>query len=179
MSDQQLIAQVLAADPKAERAFYDRHVDKVYRLAFRLAGDGTLAQEFTQETFVRAFARLAQYRGEAALSTWICAICVTVSLNALRATSSRNKREADFGEALTFAVTTRESEPDLKDRMQVAIDALPLRYRTVFLMHDLEGYTHEEIGQALGIEAGTSKSHLFHARRKLRVSLAEFEGEWA
>ena len=84
MDDQQLIAQVLAADPKAERAFYDRHVDKVYRLAYRLAGDAALAQDYTQETFVRAFDRLAQFRGEAALSTWICSICVTVSLNGLR-----------------------------------------------------------------------------------------------
>lgn len=179
MDDQQLIAQVLAADPKAERAFYDRHVDKVYRLAFRLAGDAALAQDFTQETFVRAFERLARYRREAALSTWICAICVTVSLNGLRSRSTRHKREAGYEEALTFAVTARESEPDLKLRMQQAIDALPEGYRTVFLMHDLEGYTHEEIGRAINIEIGTSKSQLFRARQKLRVALAEFEGEWA
>jgi RNA polymerase sigma-70 factor, ECF subfamily len=120
-----------------------------------------------------------QYRGEAALSTWICAICVTVSLNGLRSTSTRHKREAGFEEALTFAVTTRESEPDLKIRMRQAIDALPEGYRTVFLMHDLEGYTHEEIGRAINIEIGTSKSQLFRARQKLRVALAEFEGEWA
>jgi RNA polymerase sigma-70 factor, ECF subfamily len=179
VDDQQLIAQVLAADPKAERAFYDQHVDKVYRLAYRLAGDGTLAQDFTQETFVRAFARLSQYRGDAALSTWICAICVTVSLNGKRATSTRHAREAGYDEALTFAVTARESEPDLKVRMQTAIDALPEGYRAVFLMHDLEGFTHEEIGRALEIQPGTSKARLFHARRKLRVALAEFEGEWA
>lgn len=179
VDDQQLIAQVLAADPRAERAFYDRHVAKVHRLACRLAGDGTLAQDFTQETFVRAFARLSQYRGDAALSTWICAICVTVSLNGLRATSTRHNREAGYEEALTFAVSTRESEPDLKDRMRAAIDALSEGYRAVFLMHDLEGFTHEEIGQALEIQPGTSKARLFHARRKLRVALAEFEGEWA
>jgi RNA polymerase sigma-70 factor, ECF subfamily len=179
VDDQQLIAQVLAADPRAEREFYDRHVDKVYRLAYRLSGDGTQAQDFTQETFVRAFDRLAQFRGEAALSTWICSICVSVSLNGARATSTRHKREAGYDEALTFAVSNRESEPDLKLRMQAAIDALPDGYRTVFLMHDLEGYTHEEIGRALDIETGTSKAQLFRARRKLRVTLAEFEGEWA
>ncbi len=179
MNDQQLIAQVLAADPKAERAFYDRHADKVYRLAYRMAGDGALAQEYTQETFVRAFDRLSQYRGEATLSTWICAICVAVSLNGLRSTTVRHKREADYDEALQFAAPNRESEPDLKLRMQHAIDALPDGYRTVFVMHDVEGYTHEEIGRALNIESGTSKAQLFRARRKLRVALAEFEGEWA
>ncbi len=179
VDDQQLIAQVLAADPRAEREFYDRHVDKVYRLAFRLAGDDALAQDFTQETFVRAFDRLAQYRREAALSTWICSICVTVSLNGLRSRTTRYKREAGYDEALTFAITSRESEPDLKVRMQHAIDALPDGYRTVFLMHDVEGYTHEEIGRVINIEVGTSKSQLFRARQKLRVALAEFEGEWA
>ncbi len=179
VDDQQLIAQVLAADPRAEREFYDRHVDKVYRLAFRLAGDDALAQDFTQETFVRAFDRLAQYRSEAALSTWICSICVTVSLNGLRSRTTRYKREAGYDEALTFAITSRESEPDLKVRMQHAIDALPEGYRTVFLMHDVEGYTHEEIGRVINIEVGTSKSQLFRARQKLRVALAEFEGEWA
>ena len=179
MDDQQLIAQVLAGDPDAERAFYDRHVDKVYRLAYRLAGDGTLAQDYTQETFVRAFDRLAQFRGDAALSTWICSICVAVSLNGLRSTTVRHKRETGYEEARQFAVTARESEPDLKVRMQQAIDRLPDGYRTVFLMHDVEGYTHEEIGRALGIESGTSKAQLFRARRKLRIALAEFEGEWA
>ena len=179
VDDAQLIALVLAADPKAERVFYDRHVDKVYRLAHRLAGDSTLAQDYTQETFVRAFDRLSQFRGDAALSTWVCSICVAVSLNGLRSTTVRHKREGEFEEALQFATTTRESEPDLKLRMQQAIDALPDGYRTVFLMHDVEGYTHEEIGRALGIESGTSKAQLFRARRKLRVALAEFEGEWA
>lgn len=179
MNDQQLIAQVLADDPRAERALYDRNVDKVYRLAYRLAGDGTLAEDFTQETFVRAFARLSEFRGDAALSTWLCSICVGVSLNGLRSKASREKHQAGFDEALSFAMTTRESEPDLKVRMQEAIDALPDGYRTVFLMHDLEGYTHEEIGLVLGIESGTSKAQLFRARRKLRVALAEFEGEWA
>lgn len=179
MDDHQLIAQVLAADPRAERAFYDRFVDKVYRLAYRMAGDSALAQEFTQETFVRAFDRLGQYRSEAALSTWICSIAVSVTLNGLRSRSTRAKREAGYEEALTFAVTTRDAEPDLKVRMQQAIDALPDGYRVVFLMHDLEGYTHEEIGHALNIEPGTSKSQLSRARQKLRVSLAEFEGEWA
>ena len=174
-----MIAQVLAADPRAEREFYDRHVDRVYRLAYRLAGDPTLAQDYTQETFVRAFERLAQYRGEAALSTWVCSICVSVSLNGLKSAGTRRKREVDLDGANDVAVSRRQSEPDLKERMQRAIDALPDGYRTVFLMHDLEGYTHEEIGRALEIHAGTSKAQLFRARAKLRVALADFAGEWA
>ncbi len=179
MTDQQLIEQVLAADPRAEREFYDRHVDRVYRLAYRLAGDGTLAQDFTQETFVRAFERLAQFRGDAALSTWVCSICVSVSLNGIKSRKMRGQREIDMDTAPDVAVTKRMSEPDLKDRMRTAIDALPDGYRTVFLMHDLEGYTHEEIGRALEIQPGTSKAQLFRARAKLRTALADFAGDWA
>ena len=70
-------------------------------------------------------------------------------------------------------------EPDLKARLNQAVDSLPEGYRTVFILHDLEGYTHEEIGETLGIQAGTSKSQLFRARAKLREDLADFAGEWA
>ena len=69
-------------------------------------------------------------------------------------------------------------EPDLKDRLKAAIDALPDGYRTVFIMHDVEGYTHEEIGVALDIQSGTSKAQLFRARAKLREALSDFAGEW-
>jgi RNA polymerase sigma-70 factor, ECF subfamily len=178
VTDQLLIAQVLSADPRAERALYDQHVDKVYRLAYRLSGDATMAQDVTQETFVRAFNRLAQFRGDAQLGTWICSICVSVALNGVRAAKLRGSRETDLSDAMHTVVSTRQSEPDLRERMQLAIDALPEGYRTVFLMHDLEGYTHEEIAASLGVETGTSKAQLFRARRKLRSLLADFAGEW-
>jgi RNA polymerase sigma-70 factor, ECF subfamily len=179
LTDSELIALVLAADPRAERVFYERFVDRVYRLAYRLGGDDAFAQDCTQETFVRAFDRLQQYRGDAALGTWVCSICVSVSLNGVRARSTRQQREAPIDDAFTVAAHTREAEPDLKVRMQHAIDALPDGYRTVFLLHDVDGYTHEDIGRMLDMEPGTSKSQLSRARQKLRVALAEFEGEWA
>ena len=81
-------------------------------------------------------------------------------------------------DAMTIRVATRRAEPDLKERLRQAIDALPEGYRTVFVMHDVEGYTHEEIGAALGVQSGTSKAQLFRARAKLREALADFAGEW-
>lgn len=176
--EQQLIADVLDGDPVAERLLYDRHVERVHRLAWRMSGDATQAQEYTQETFVKAFERLPQFRGESSLATWLHAICVSITLNGLRTAALRNGREAGYDEVLTMAVVTRESEPDLRERLKMAIDALPEHARLVFLMHDLEGYTHEEIGQTLGVATGTSKARLFHARRTLRLALAAFEGEW-
>jgi len=173
-----LIARVRAGDGAAERALYDTHVDRVYRLAYRLSGDDELAREFTQDTFVRAFERLGSFRGEERLSTWLYAITTSVVLNGLRKVKRFRRRETDLTEATGVSRPGRQAEPDLKRRLAVAIDGLPDGYRTVFVMHDVEGYTHEEIGAALGIETGTSKAQLSRARARLREALADFAGEW-
>lgn len=157
---------------------YDAHVDRVYRLAFRLAGDDDLARDFTQETFIRAFERIGTFRGESRLSTWLHAIATTVSLNGLRKVKRFRTRETALEAADGVAGGVRSAEPDLKTRLRRAIDALPDKYRTVVVMHDMEGYTHEEIAAALDMEVGTSKAQLSRARAKLRESLADFAGEW-
>lgn len=176
MDDRSLIARVLAGDPTAERALYDAHVDRVFRLAYRLAGDQDRAQDYTQETFIRAFAKLGEFRGESALGTWICSIAVSVALNGLRKLKRLRNREVELElvEPVLPVVSRPAAEPDLKERLARAVDALPEGYRTVFLMHDVEGYTHEEIGRALGVQSGTSKAQLFRARAKLRTALADF-----
>ena len=175
--EQRLISSAIAGDLAAQRALYDGHVDRVYRLAFRLAGDAELARDFTQETFVRAFDRLPAFRGDSSLATWLHAIGTSVALNGLRKVRRQRERETPLDEALAIGAPGRHAEPDLRDRLRHAIDALPTGYRTVFVMHDVEGYTHEEIGAALGIQAGTSKAQLFRARAKLRVALADFAKE--
>ncbi|AHG87845.1 RNA polymerase sigma factor, sigma-70 family [Gemmatirosa kalamazoonensis] len=178
MTEPNLIARAVAGDMAAQRALYDQHVDRVYRLAYRLAGDEELARDFTQETFVRAFDRLGSFRGDSSLGTWLHAIGVSVALNGLRKVKRWRSRETQLDDALTVGTTARTSEPDLKERLRQAVDALPEGYRTVFVMHDVEGYTHEEIAQTLGIQPGTSKAQLFRARAKLRTALADFAGEW-
>ncbi len=84
MDETGLIRRVRAGEPAAERALYDAHVDRVYRLAYRMTGDDDLARDCTQETFIRAFDRLDQFRGEAVIGTWLTAIATSVVLNALR-----------------------------------------------------------------------------------------------
>ena len=179
MQPANLVSRVLAGDPDAERELYDAHVDRVYRLVYRMVGDGGLAADYTQDTFIRTFERLATFRGESALSTWICSIAISVVYNGQRKTGRLRTREVDLAHAEPVATTSREAEPDLKLRLAEAIDGLPEGYRTVFLMHDVEGYTHQEIGTALGIQEGTSKAQLSRARAKLRKELAAFAGEWA
>lgn len=174
MDDRHLISRVQAGDASAERELYDTHVERVYRLVYRLAGDADQAQDYTQETFIRAFGRLGEFRGEAALGTWICSIAVSVALNGLRRGKRLRTREVALDEAATAAAPDRAAEPDLRDRLARAIDALPEGYRVVFLMHDVEGYTHEEIGHTLGVQTGTSKAQLSRARARLRRALADF-----
>ncbi|MBX3174653.1 MAG: RNA polymerase sigma factor [Gemmatimonadaceae bacterium] len=179
MTDAQLIADVLRGDTRAERALYDAHVDRVYRLAWRMAGDETLARDFTQDTFIRAFDRLGDFRGDSAFATWLHSIATSVILNGLKKVKRIHSREQTGDELPEVTIPVREAEPDLKHRLRAAIDSLPDGYRTVFVMHDVEGYTHEEIGTALGIQPGTSKAQLFRARARLRTELADFAGEWA
>jgi RNA polymerase sigma-70 factor, ECF subfamily len=181
VDEQQMIARAVAGDVIAQRALYDRHVDRIYRLAYRLAGDDELARDFTQETFIRAFDRLRDFRAESSLSTWLHTIGMSVTLNGLRKVKRFRTRETVLDEEIAQGLPAggaRAAEPDLKERLRRAIDALPDGYRTVFVMHDVEGYTHEEIGTALGIQSGTSKAQLFRARGKLREALADFAGEW-
>lgn len=178
MDELQLITRARAGDPAAERALYDAHVERVYRLAYRMSGRDDLAQDFTQDAFIRAFQRLGDFRGDAAFGTWLHTIAVSVVLNGLRKAKRTDSREATLDETIAVAARTPTVEPDLRQRMQRAIDALPDGYRTVFVMHDVEGYTHDEIGAALGIAGGTSKAQLFRARQKLREALADFAGEF-
>ena len=173
MDESKLIARVRAGDSTAERALYDAHVDRVYRLAFRLAGDDALAQDFTQETFIRAFDRLGSFRGEAAFSTWLHTITTTVVLNGLRKVKRFRQRETDIDDAHEIGTMHRHAEPDLKLRLKQAIEDLPEGYRTVFVMHDVEGYTHEEIAEMMGKTVSFSKSQLARAHMRLRRWLGE------
>lgn len=177
MDQLELIDRVRAGDPEAERQLYDAHVDRVYRLAYRMTGDSDRAADYTQDTFIRVFKHLDGFRGEAALSTWITSITISVIYNGQRKVKRLRERETELDEAATVALTTRSPDPDLKERLASAVDALPDGYRTVFVMHDVEGYTHQEIGTTLGIQEGTSKAQLSRARAKLRHALAAFAGD--
>lgn len=174
VTDAALLDRLKAGDPAAERSFYEQHVDRIYRLILRMSGRPELAQEWTQDTFVRAFDRIGQFRGDSALGSWLHAIAVSVTLNGLRQQKRRDAFAAPLDEATAVIAKGNDSDPDLKTRLRHAIAALPEGTRRVFVMHDVEGFTHEEISESLGVAVGTSKSQLFRAREKLRSALAAF-----
>ena len=157
----------------AGRALYDTHAPRVYSLAYRLSGDPEKAREVTQDTFIRAFSRLAQFRGDAAFSTWLHRIVVSVVSNSRRS-EVRFGREVALDEASSVEVSAPEADPDLKECIARAVDRLSDAYRTTLIMHDIEGYTHAEIAGILGVPEGTSKSRLSAARAQLRQDLAAF-----
>lgn len=171
LDERDLLARLRAGEPAAERQFYDLHVDRIYRLAYRMTRDGTMAQDMTQDTFVRAFASLPGFRGESALSTWLHAIGVSVILNGLRKVKRLQAHETSLDAAEHAPGSVPHSDPSLRDRVQRAVDRLSDRYRTVVVMHDVEGYKHEEIAAILGIPSGTSKARLSRARAWLREDL--------
>jgi RNA polymerase sigma-70 factor (ECF subfamily) len=178
-SDRQLVARCIRGDGAAERALYDAHVERIYRLMHRMAGDTDLAADFTQETFIRAFQRLDQFRGDSSLATWLHTIGVSVALNGLRKVK-RLRTRTDTMDAISdmpAAGAPAGLTSDLRTRLHAAIDALSEKLRPVFVMHDVEGYTHEEIAGTLGIPVGTSKARLFDARARLRLALAAFAGD--
>jgi RNA polymerase sigma-70 factor (ECF subfamily) len=173
LTDLDLVERARSGDQAAFRQLYDRNVDRIFRLAYRMAGEDDLAKDFTQEAFLRAFQRLDQFRGDAAFSTWLHSIAVSVALNGLRKVDRHRKRERSLEDAAHVTPGRRQMEPDVRERLEQAIEALPDIYRTVFLMHDLEGYGHREIAETLDVAEGTSKARLFRAREKLRAALGE------
>ena len=178
MDQRELVERARRGDPTAQRVLYDAHVDRIYRLTYRLTGREHMARELTQDAFVRAFAGLGSFRGESAFGSWLHTIAVSVTLNELKRLARQRTREAPLEDALTESREAPASDPILRERLATAVAALPNGCRTVFLMHDAEGYTHEEIANALGVSPGTSKAQLSRGRAKLRVALADLAKEW-
>jgi RNA polymerase sigma-70 factor, ECF subfamily len=151
-------------------ALYDRHADALYRFAARLCGGGGHEpSELVQEAWMRALEALPGFRWGSSLRTWLCGIV----LNRWREVRRRESRAAAF----TVVEGGRDdaAAPPSPDgiALERALAALPDGYREILLLHDLEGYTHEEIARAFGIVAGTSKSQLHRARRALREALGD------
>ena len=174
MTESHLIREAAEGDARAIRALYDRYAPRVFAVVRRIAGDDESAQDYAQEAWIRAVRALPTFRGDARFSTWLHRIAVNSALQALRKSETRRKREAPF--PAEVPVGPRGGDTLLQRRLERALDALPDGMRQVLILHDVEGYTHDEIGDALGVAAGTSKSQLFKARAKMRELLTSLEG---
>lgn len=162
-------------DDLAFAALYDAHAARVFALCLRLSGDRVVAEGLVQDVFVRVWERLGSYRGESAFSTWLHRVALNTVLESGRSGSRRRLRmqiAADFANLdLELEQPATPEDPHHRMDLEAAVATLPAGARAVFTLHDIEGYGHAEIGQLLGIAEGTSKAHLFRARRLLRQRL--------
>jgi RNA polymerase sigma-70 factor (ECF subfamily) len=173
MDNEQLtVHRALAGDQAAMRALWTRHAPHVDVVVRRLVGgDPDLAADIAQEVWIQIFRALPSFRGDSQFGTWAHRIAVNRTLNALRRTRRVASLEVDVDDD-TAAVEPEGERALLAASIEEAAAKLSPGARTVFLLHDVEGYTHEEIAAELGITAGGSKSQLFKARAKLRILLA-------
>jgi RNA polymerase sigma-70 factor (ECF subfamily) len=165
-----LIRRAQQGDPSAFDRLYEEHVEPVYALCLRMAaGDAAEAETLTQDVFVHLWRHVASFRGECAFSSWLHRVTVRVVLTERRAASRREARVAPVEDPGALEGAVREPASPL-DRLELdgAVARLPEGARQVLVLHDVEGYTHEEIAGLMGTSTGTTKSQLHRARRLLR-----------
>src|SRR6478609_5238614 len=167
-----LIRRAISGDEGALRALWTRHAPHIDMVVRRLVGgDPDLAADIAQEVWIQIFRALPSYRGDSQFGTWAHRIAVNRTLNALRKTRRLANIETEVKED-SAAVEPDHERTFLAQSIEEAAAKLSPGARAVFMLHDVEGYTHEEIADELGITSGGSKSQLFKARAKLRTLLA-------
>lgn len=172
LSDYELAAASAAGDAAAFEKLYQLHHRRVYSLCLRMLGNPTEAEDLTQDVFVQLFRKIGSFRGESAFTTWLHRLTVNQVLMHFRKRGVKLEHTTEEGEMhdVVEAGTERPNAMPVVDRiaLEKAISELPPGYRTVFLLHDVEGHEHEEIAGMLGCSVGTSKSQLHKARMRLR-----------
>ena len=177
MSDHALAQLAAGGDLAAFEEIYGRHHRRVYSLCLRMTQNVAEAEDLAQEAFIQLFRKIGSFRGESAFTTWLHRLTVNQVLMHFRKKGVRLEQTTDDGETPVQIVqgTQNPNSMPVVDRIALdrAIGQLPPGYRTVFLLHDVEGHEHEEIARLLGCSVGTSKSQLHKARMKLRGLLRQ------
>lgn len=175
-----LTQKAAAGSIAAFEVIYNRYHRRTYSLCLRMTSSQTEAEDLTQEVFIQLFRKVGSFRGDSAFSTWLHRLTVNQVLMHFRRRSVKNEKTSDDGEMpeQTLPGTANPNKMPVVDRIALkkAIAQLPNGYRNVFILHDIEGYEHEEVARMMGISVGTSKSQLHKARLKLRgliVKVAE------
>ncbi len=186
LSEAEAIERAKQGDAEAFETLYNLHKRRVYSLCLRMTANAAEAEDLTQEAFMQLFRKIATFRGESAFSTWLHRMAVNVVLMQLRKKglpvvpleddieTEEETPKKDFG----AQDLTLEGSID-RLRLQNAIGKLPPGYRTIFVLHDVEGYEHNEIAELVGCSIGNSKSQLHKARMKLRELLRTSRAEKA
>jgi RNA polymerase sigma-70 factor (ECF subfamily) len=173
-TDDALVAMIVRdGSETAFRELFRRHTPRLLQFVMRVLGSAAAeAEDVVQDTWLRAAGALGNFRGDSSFGTWLCGIGLNASLEQLRRGTRQSARELAIGE-MEFA--SRSQSSDERMDLDWAIARLPNGCRTVLVLHDVEGFTHDEIASRLGIAEGTSKAQLFKARRAMRALLTRQE----
>lgn len=169
MEEEFLVERAQRGDQRAMEELYQAHSGRVYTVVRRLVGHDALAEDVSQDAWIRAFQRISQFRGDSSFGTWIYRLATNTALNRLR----RLKRRPEVEAPPQLSSTAPPPDEIVLNRhvLSRALDAMPGGYRRVLVLHDVEGWTHDEIAEELGIASGTSKSQLHKARARMRELL--------
>jgi RNA polymerase sigma-70 factor (ECF subfamily) len=162
-----VVRRAQQGDVQAFESLYRANAPAVYALCRRMIGDEREARDLVQDIFVRAWEKLRTFRGQSSLATWVHRLAVNVVLTRIRASKRDALRLIDTEDDTLFGAKTIDRQLDARMDIDAAVQLLPSGARTVFLLHDMQGYSHDEISQLTGIAPGTSRAQLFRARRTL------------
>lgn len=171
--DAELVARCQHGERAAQQQLYLRYKDWVFNLSYRMANHQEEAEDIAQKVFIQAFRKIASFRGEAAFSSWLYRLAMNVCINHFHKEKRRKTQMVSDPDA-AYSKAGKSEDFDLKPHLERAIRTLPEGYRMVFILHDIEGFNHQEIGEMMNCSEGTSKSQLHKARRELRQLLAPF-----
>ena len=167
-----LIARCQAGDVEAFEALYRQHAARIYTMACRMAGSPEDGEDLLQEIFLQAHRKLGSFKGDSAIGTWLYRLALNHCLDYVRSRQAKMSKLTETLDAdASFEPTARRETPIARMDLERAVARLPEGCREAFVLHDVEGFDHKEVGRLLGIAEGTSKSQVFKARMKLRSML--------
>jgi RNA polymerase sigma-70 factor, ECF subfamily len=167
-----LVRRAQAGDVAAFEGLYRTHAGGILTLCRRMMRDDTAARELVQDVFVRAWERLTSFKGQSVFGTWLHRLAVNVVLERLRSAKRDAARHVDDESEEVFGGHSNAVDLDTRMDLENALATLPQGARTVFVLHDMEGYSHDEIAQMTGIAAGTARAQLWRARRALMKQMS-------
>ncbi len=174
IDESRAVQRAREGDASAQRLLFDAHVHRVHALAFRMCGSEDMADDLTQDTFIRAFAQLPTFRGDAPFSAWLHRIAVSVILNGLRSRRRRETHEVPFELGATASLESPSNDPVLGEALNRAMDSLDVQGRLIVILHEIHGYTASDIAQMTGSLPGTVRVRLTRAKARLRKALRRY-----
>ena len=174
-ADLELAGRIRSGDGTAFETLYQQHAPRLYNLAYRMAGTATDADDLLQDIFLIAYRKVGSFRGESSLGTWLYRLAMNHCLDVLRSRQSRQEQQTDSLDEEGAAPPPAAPALGAVSRIDLdrAIGRLPQACRAAFLLHDVEGFGHQEVGTILGISEGTSKSQVHKARLRIRAYLTQ------